>query len=235
MYLTLIRPLLEYADFLCDGCTQECSDALESIQYDAARLVTGAIKGTNRQSLLDELSWDTLQTRRRIHKLSVFYKITNNLVPDYLSSLLPLSVSQKTKYLLRNSEDISLIRCSTSRFQHSFFPSAISAWNSLPLDSRNSSSLNNFKSKVHSLLSRGKSCKLFEVGARYASVLHTRLRLNNSTLNYDLFLYNCIPSPACACGYCHETSKHYLLHCPHFDVHRTHLLTSAAVSSSSLD
>ena len=49
IYLTLIRPLLEYADFLFDGCTQECSDALESIQYDAAHLVT----------LLDELSWDT--------------------------------------------------------------------------------------------------------------------------------------------------------------------------------
>lgn len=41
-------------------------------------------------------------------------------------------------------------------------------------------------------------------------------------------LHNCIPSPACACGYYRETSKHYLLHCPRFDVHRAHLLTSAA-------
>ena len=84
MYLSLIRPLLEYGDFLWDGCSQECSDTIESIQFDAAGLVTGAIKGTNRQSLLEELRWDMLITRRYIHKLSEFYKINYNLVPDYL-------------------------------------------------------------------------------------------------------------------------------------------------------
>ena len=40
-----------------------------SVQYEAARLVTGAIKGTNRLSMLQELSWDLLKTRRQIHKV----------------------------------------------------------------------------------------------------------------------------------------------------------------------
>lgn len=228
MYLTLVRPLVEYADFVWDGCTNECSDTLEKMQLEAARLVTGAIKGTNRQLLLAELSWDTLKTRRHIHKISGFYKITKNLVPNYLSTLLPPPVSQRTNYLLRNRENVSTMRCSTSRFQYSFFPSAIIAWNLLPIDIRNSFSFNNFKSKVYRLLSAGKRSKLFEVGHRYASVLHTRLRLKNSTLNFDLFLHNCIPSPACVCGYYRETSKHYLLHCPRFNVHRARLLTLAA-------
>ena len=55
MYLTLIRPLMEYADYIWNGCSSESTNVLESIQYEAARLVTGAIKGTNRQSLLEEL------------------------------------------------------------------------------------------------------------------------------------------------------------------------------------
>ena len=219
---------MEYADFIWDGCTNESSDILESVQYEAARLVTCAIKGTNRLSMLQELSWDLLKTRRQIHKVSIFYKMTNNLLPNYLSSLVPCSVSARTTYSLRNKEDISVMYCSTTRFQNSFFPSAIRAWNLLPVDVRNSSSVANFKLKVGRIFSRGMKCKLFEVGSRYASILHTRLRLNNTTLNYDLFLHNCISSPACVCGYYRETSKHYLLECSCFQVHRAHLLTSAA-------
>ena len=205
MYLTLIRPLMEYADFIWDGCSSE-STVLESIQYEAARLVTGAIKGTNRQSLLEELGWVPLKTRRYVHKISMFYKMMNNLVPNYLSSLIPCQVSDRTTYPLRNSDDVSLLSCSTSRFQKSFLLSAISAWNSLSIDIRNSPSLGNFKSKVSRLFLSDKRCILHEVGSRYASILHTRLRLHNSSLNYDLFQHNCISSPACECGYYQETS-----------------------------
>ena len=99
----------------------------------------------------------------------------NNLVPNYLSSLIPCPVSNRTTYSLRNSEDVSLMSCSTSRFQKSFLPSAICAWNSLPVDIRSSPSLGNFKSKVGRLFLSGKKNIIFEVGSRYAFILHTRL------------------------------------------------------------
>ena len=185
-------------------------NVLESIQYEAARLVTGAIKGTNRQSLLEELGWVPLKTRRYVHKISMFYKMMNNLVPNYLSSLIPCQVSNRTTYPLRNSDDVSLLSCSTSRFQKSFLPSAISAWNSLPIDIKNSPSLGNFNSKVSRSFLSAIRCVLYEVGSRYASILHTRLRLHNSSLNFDLFQHNCISLPACECGYYQETCKHYL-------------------------
>jgi hypothetical protein len=116
MYISLIRPLMEYGDFIWDGCRVECSNALERIQFDAARLVTGAIKGTNRVALLEELSWDKLETRRYIHKLSVLYKIKNGMVPDYLYVVLPKPVSQISNYPLRNSDDICNFLCASSRF-----------------------------------------------------------------------------------------------------------------------
>ena len=96
MYISLVRPLMEYGDFIWDGCGVECSIALEIIQFDAARLVTGGIKCTNRVALLEELSWDKLETRRYIHKLSVLYKIKKRMVelPDYLYFVLPKLVSQ---------------------------------------------------------------------------------------------------------------------------------------------
>jgi hypothetical protein len=150
------------------------------------------------------------------------------MVPDYFYFVLPKPVSQISNYPLRNSDDICNFLCSSSRFQQSLFPSAISAWNSLSDSIRNLPSFTNFKTSITRLFCKKKCPKIFEVGARYPSVLHTRFRLGNSTLNDDLSCRNCIPSPTCACGYHRETTEHYLLHCPLCDTYRSILLTTAA-------
>jgi hypothetical protein len=41
MYLTFIRPVLEYASEVWDNCGQTNSDRLEKVQLEAARIVTG--------------------------------------------------------------------------------------------------------------------------------------------------------------------------------------------------
>ena len=48
---------MEYADVIWSGCTDTESD-LGHVQYEAAKVVTGAIKGTSRQHLLEELGWE---------------------------------------------------------------------------------------------------------------------------------------------------------------------------------
>ena len=67
----MVRSCLEYADVVWDGCNETDSDLLEQLQYEAARLVTGAIKGTFRESLLNELAWVKLKERRLYHKLKI--------------------------------------------------------------------------------------------------------------------------------------------------------------------
>ena len=44
IYTSFIRPILEYADFVWDNCTQYEVNAMEKVQTEAARIVTGAIK-----------------------------------------------------------------------------------------------------------------------------------------------------------------------------------------------
>ena len=41
LYCTYIRPLLEYASEVWDGCSQTDSNKLEQVQLNAARIVTG--------------------------------------------------------------------------------------------------------------------------------------------------------------------------------------------------
>ena len=74
------------------------------------------------------------------------------------------------------------------------------------------------------------SCNpLHYVGNRFDSVNHSRFRCNNNTLNHDLFIINCVVSPACPhCNAPVEDVKHYFLYCPIYASHRITLFTSAA-------
>ncbi len=60
---------MEYADVLWDGYSVGESDLLEHVQYESAKVVTGAMQGTSKSRLLEELAWKDLKTRRSIHKL----------------------------------------------------------------------------------------------------------------------------------------------------------------------
>ena len=85
---------MEYADIVWDGCCVNVSDLLDSVQYEFAKIITGAMNGTGRQRLLEELAWERLKTRRLVHKLVLFFKIVNDLTPSYLSDLLTLTTQQ---------------------------------------------------------------------------------------------------------------------------------------------
>ena len=50
------RSSLEYSDVVWDGCSESDSNLLDSLPIESARVVTGALKGTNTVSLLNELS-----------------------------------------------------------------------------------------------------------------------------------------------------------------------------------
>jgi hypothetical protein len=229
LYKSFIRPIMEYGDIIWDNCTAGNSELLESVQYQSARVVTGAIKGTSSNSLRQELAWEELSIRRKIHKLSYFYKIVYNYSPLYLIELLPKLVNERSYIPLRSGHNISQYKCRTEKFKKSFFPSTISLWNTLDIDIRNSTSLSNFKLKINKIYHPLCYNKWLNFSlTRKASVLHTRLRLGFCALNDYLYRINCCNSPLCICCHQNETVKHYLLLCPRFAAQRNELLTSAA-------
>ena len=63
LYKSLIRPLMEYRDVIWNNC-HDCEAALlESVQYEAAKLVTEAIKGTSSARLCKELAWESATSK----------------------------------------------------------------------------------------------------------------------------------------------------------------------------
>ena len=212
IYISFIRPVIEYADIIWDNCTQTDKQELEKIQLEAARISTGATKLISVQKLYEETGWEPLEIRRKKHKLALFYKMYNHLTPPYLSSLVPPLISNFSRYNLRNANDIQTIDSRTTLYFNSFLPSVIRDWNSLPHGNRNADSLNSFKRQIN--LDRKNIPKYYYSGTRRYQIIHTRLRTGCSSLNYDLFLKNILDDPLCRCNSGSvENAQHFLLNC----------------------
>ena len=73
LYKSLVRPLMDYADVVWNGCSDTESD-LDFVQCEAEKIVTGAMKGTSRQFLMSELEWEELKTRRFVQLSTCFLR-----------------------------------------------------------------------------------------------------------------------------------------------------------------
>ena len=71
---------------------------MEIMQIHAARIAIGATKLILINALYNETQWKNLQQRRQNHQLIHFYKMSNNLTPHYLSSLISHPVGAISQY-----------------------------------------------------------------------------------------------------------------------------------------
>ena len=90
------------------------------------RNITRTWRGTSREKLYAELGWETLSSRRWSRRLTLFYKIINNLTPLYTKE--PIPPLQQPNYSLRNQDVVGQIRARTEKFLSSFYPNCISEW-----------------------------------------------------------------------------------------------------------
>lgn len=115
-------------------------------------------------------------------------------------------------YHTRNSQDYNVPVCRLQIYKSSFVPTVVNEWNSLPLDTRDSSSLSLFKNKTSKSLTVAPP--YFSNGKRSTNILHTRLR-HNCALNIDLHRCNIILSPLCSCGMI-EDAHQFFFSCPKY-------------------
>ena len=75
IYKPFIRSHLGYRDIIYDQAYNvSFHQKIDSIQYNAALVITGAISGTSREKLYHELGFESLVSRRWCQKLGFFYK-----------------------------------------------------------------------------------------------------------------------------------------------------------------
>ena len=195
---------------------------IESIQYNTALAITGAVRGTSREKLYQELGFESLQQRRWYRKLCCLFKIINNQSPRYLFQLVP---SLNIRYFSWNLENIPQLWTKHYFFKNSFFSSTIKEWNNLDPQIRKSKSISIFKSHILKFI-RPKPNNVDYCHNPKVIKLLPRLRLGFSHLREHKFKHNfqgCL-NPICLCGNEIENSTHYLLHCPTYTTGRLTLL-----------
>ena len=118
IFKSFIRPLLDYGDIIYDRAyNTSFHQNIESIQYNAALAITGAVRGTSREKLYQELGFESLQQRRWYRKLCFLFKIINNQSPRYLFQVVP---SPNTRHFSENSENIPQLWKKHDFFTHNY-------------------------------------------------------------------------------------------------------------------
>ena len=89
---------------------------MELLEYNAALAITGAIRGTLKEKLFNELDLESPQNRRWYRKLSFFYKVITDQYPSYLFNAIP---RKNTSRPTRESDSIPLLGAKHNFFQNS--------------------------------------------------------------------------------------------------------------------
>ena len=185
--------------------------------------ITGAIRGTSKEKLYQELDLELLQLRRWYRKLRKLYKIYKSKSPQYLFKLIP----EKTHaYATRNVDNIPCFKIRHIFFKNSFFPSTIIEWNNLDPILRNSKSFVDFKNSILKFI-RPSPSNVFNCNSYKGIRLITRLHIGMSHLREHKFKHNfqdCL-NRISSCGLDIESTSHFLFHCPRFNYERYTLLS----------
>ncbi len=219
LYTTYIRPLLEYGNVVWTNCNEAEKRLLEKTQLDAAKIITGAVKGTSHYKIYKECHWKTLQERRNEHQLVLLYKTINDMTPKTLKSIIPEIVEEENGYMLRNKSNIKQIKTKSNAFCNSFLPSTIKLWNKLDIKIKEQPTLSSFKRELKGEKTLVK--KRFLEGKRKEQIIHARIRLGHSGLNEHLVNNHIQEDRSCRCGFERETAVHYFFDCPLYEHLRT--------------
>ena len=101
-----------------DQAFNNSSHAMESIHNNACLAITGAIRGTSKEKIYQELGLGSLQLCRCYGKLFLFYKVFKNEHPKCLFNVI---LVRSTSYATRTVSNIPLYKTKQNFFKNYFF------------------------------------------------------------------------------------------------------------------
>ena len=143
------KPLGAEKHLLAGTIAGTCNTTLtpQRVQNFAAHVLTDTKTFNHISTVLRELGWASIKDQLLVRHTTQVHKIVSGLAPLYLSSKLSKR-SDVHHYNTRKRDNLNLPLCRTVTAQRSFYYRAVSAWDSLAADTRNTLSLCTFKRSV---------------------------------------------------------------------------------------
>ena len=132
-----MRPQLDYGDIIyhIPAKISEASqntflpnliEKIRFVLYSTALAMTSTWRRTSRQKLYAELGRESLTSHRWSRRLTLFYKIVNNLVSGYVKD--PITQRHYSHYSLRNQDVAGRIVARAEKFKSSKHPRCLWEW-----------------------------------------------------------------------------------------------------------
>ena len=220
-YKSFFRPHPFYGDVICDHSFNESfQNKLESVQYNTALDMTGAIRGSSSVKRYEELGFESLKSRRLYRKLCLFFKLKRSKHPLYLVDITPKVLPTRLPETITTFLYLMLnLNTSKSLFFHPVIDSNILE--------------NNVQNSKSVLLVLLHSSDQFPKSNPHGIKLLTRLSVGLSHFHEHKFKHNLQDSrePFCYCGRHSETTIHFFLHCSNYSYQRKTLFDSIMVET----
>ena len=145
MYLTYIRPILEYACTAWGNLGTTQVDRLERFQRRAAKIILRRplFVPSNHDELLATIGWPSLASRRKYFQAVLGYRMATSNVPQHLRDYIPSKPTHM--HNTRKPPFFQLPTTNTSLMLNSPLYQAADTFNSLPAVLQSASSLTSFK------------------------------------------------------------------------------------------
>ena len=145
IFVTYIRPILEYNSILWSPNLVYLINLIESVQRKFTKRIT-SLSSLPYSSRLNILNLQSLELRRLLIDLTNYFKILNGMSPlthtDYFLIYNPITTTRSISPSLLKPLHAS------SNISSSFFYRSVDAWNYLPSTIKLSTSLQSFKSAI---------------------------------------------------------------------------------------
>ena len=155
LYLTFVRPLLEFAVPVWSPTLKSDCDRIERIQHEATKMIT-SIRNLPYEKRLKVLDLTTLVERRKRGDLIQIYKIMHNIDKLDKSNRFHIITNQVRGHCFKYFKEIT-------RQQHKenfFFNRTANLWNALPNKIAQAPTVNSFKADIDCWMSSNQSQRL---------------------------------------------------------------------------
>jgi len=180
---SFILPIFDYGSVVYDTCSQSDALLLDSAQITAAKIITGCIKTTANDAVLEDISFVKLGIRREKQILLHYYKIMFGMTSPTLHHLISKMYKDLSPHMLRNSLYVQIPLAKKNTF-NSFFRKAASLWNALPMSVKSSASFSSFQLRLETFYCGSKrNCWHLHGSNPRNTSLRCRVRLGHGVLN----------------------------------------------------